>query len=240
MEVVCYLSNGYPTIADSRNKVDTYYKAGCRMIEMDLPSPDPYLEGELIGGRMKSALAVTSDYKFYLENIADVRKAYPDMKVLLLAYEDTMLAVGIENLKDFCLEHDVNDVIVVGDKYPRLKEELMSAGMQVSCYIRYNLPEGDITNARNSNGFIYLQAKPIGSPVNPDFPTLKDLIDELRHLGFNRAIYCGVGVHDPKDVVMVRNAGADAAFVGSSILRVDNNPEKLQEVIETFVAASKA
>lgn len=240
MEVICYLSNGYPSVEEGRKKVDLYYDAGCRIIEIDLPSVDPYLEGDLIAGRMKSALGACSDYDVYLEMIADVKKTYEDLKVILLAYEDTMESIGIEKLVNFCLENHIKDVIVVGDKTPGFKEKLMDAGLLVSCYIRYHLPEDEIEAAKNSNGFIYLQAKPIGSPINPQFPELKHCVNELRRLGFTRSIYCGVGVYTIEDVAMVKNAGADAAFVGSSILKVDHDPVKLKEVIQSFVTASKS
>lgn len=239
MEVVCYLSNGYPSIEASRKKVDNYYEAGCRMIEIDLPSDNPYLEGELIAGRMKAALAANSDYDAYLEMIADVRKTYSDMKVILLAYENTLASVGIDKLVHYCLKNDIKDVIVVGDQNPGFKDQLMASGLHVSCYIRYHLPKDEIEAAKKSNGFIYMQAKPIGSPVNPQFPELKDCIAELRRLGFKQEIYCGVGVYTAEDIAMVKNAGADAAFVGSTILKVDNQESKLKAVIKALVNETK-
>lgn len=137
MNVICYLSNGYPSIEASREKVDHYYAAGCRMIEMDLPSVDPYLEGELIGGRMKDALKVCSDYDKYLETIADVRATYPDMEMILLAYEDTMESIGIEKLVTFCLENGIEDVIVVGNETPDLKK---TYGSRYESFLLYSLP----------------------------------------------------------------------------------------------------
>lgn len=239
MQVICYLSNGYPDIAESKKKIDQYYQAGCRIIEIDLPAEDPYLEGELISGRMHAALKNCSDYDMYLENIAYAQNMYPDLKVIILAYEDTIEAVGTDKLIKFCQENQIADMIIVGDQKPELKEILMEGGVKVSCYIRYHLPEEEVNAAKKANGFIYLQAKPIGSPVNPKFPTLKDCITELRRQGLNREIYCGVGVHAVEDIQMVKNAGADAAFIGSSILKVDHEPEKLHEVISTFVNSAK-
>lgn len=35
MEIICYLSNGYPTIEASYNMAVEYADAGCRMMEVD-------------------------------------------------------------------------------------------------------------------------------------------------------------------------------------------------------------
>ena len=44
MEIICYLSNGYPTIEASYNMAMEYADAGCKMMEVDFPSRNPYLE----------------------------------------------------------------------------------------------------------------------------------------------------------------------------------------------------
>ena len=44
MEIICYLSSGYPTIESSIEVANDYAKAGCKIIEVDFPSRDPYLE----------------------------------------------------------------------------------------------------------------------------------------------------------------------------------------------------
>ena len=38
MEIICYLSNGYPTIVSRYNMAVEYEDAGCRMMEEDFPS----------------------------------------------------------------------------------------------------------------------------------------------------------------------------------------------------------
>ena len=62
MEIICYLSNGYPTIEASYNMAVEYADAGCRMMEVDFPSRNPYLESDYIAGRMKKALEACDDY----------------------------------------------------------------------------------------------------------------------------------------------------------------------------------
>ena len=87
MEIILYLSNGYPTIESSIQMAKEYADAGCGMIEIDFPSHDPFLESELIKDRMKKALEACGDYDAYMEEIVRVKKELPQVKLLVLSYE---------------------------------------------------------------------------------------------------------------------------------------------------------
>ena len=180
MEIICYLSNGYPTIEASYNMAVEYADAGCRMMEVDFPSRNPYLESDYIAGRMKKALEACDDI---------------------------------------------------------IKNKIIAAGLQVSCYVQFHLPKEEVEMAKQSNGFVYLQAKPYDTQQkNEEYPTLKDCVEYLRSCGIERPIYCGVGVHAPEDVRLVREAGGDAAFVGSTILKLHENIPAMKEKIREFKA----
>lgn len=91
--------------------------------------------------------------------------------------------------------------------------------------------------AKQSNGFVYLQAKPYETQEkNENYPTLKDCVEHLRACGIDRPIYCGVGVHAPEDVKLVKEAGGDAAFVGSTILKLHEDIPAMKEKIREFKA----
>lgn len=122
MEIICYLSNGYPTIESSYEMAIEYADAGCTMIEIDFPSRDPYLEGEYIAGRMAKALEACDDYDKYMESMVAVKKRLPDIKLLVLAYENTVEEIGTERFISFCLENDFKDILLVGLKDNRIKD----------------------------------------------------------------------------------------------------------------------
>ena len=127
--------------------------------------------------------------------------------------------------------------MLVGLKDDTIKNKIISAGLLVSCYIQFHLPEEEIELAKRSNGFVYLQAKPYDEQtLHPKYKTLKDDVGYLRELGIDRPIYCGVGVHEPKDVTMVKEAGGDAAFVGSAILKLHDDRNAMMEKIKEFKA----
>ncbi len=237
MKLICYLSNGYPSLTDSAEIARWYAESGCDLVEIDLPARDPYLEGEYIARRMASALAACDDYDAYMANIVAISERSPDLRILVLAYEQTVVEIGVERFVAFCAEHGFSDVILVGLSSDAVKDELIRNGIRVSCYVQFHMDPAEIESARQSNGFVYLQARPAPGQVNPAFPTLRDCVTELRRQGITRPIYCGVGVATPADFADVQDAGADGAFVGSTILKLHQQPDLLRATIRAFKAA---
>ena len=235
MEIILYLSNGYPTLKSSYQTAIEYADAGCTMMEIDFPSRNPYLEGEYIADRMAEALAVCDDYEKYMESMVQIKKRLPKVHFLVLAYEDTVEEIGVEPFIAFCRENGFEDVLLVGLKDGKIKNRIMEGGLKVSCYVQFHMLPEEIELAKASNGFVYMQAKPTGN-INPAFPKLKDCIRHLKECGIDRPIYCGVGVHAPEDVKMVKEAGGDAAFVGSTILKLHEDVPAMKDMIRRYKA----
>lgn len=238
MDIILYLSNGYPTLDASLQMAKEYADAGCGIIEIDFPSHDPYLESKLIAGRMAKSLEACDDYDKYMEEIVRVKQELPNVKLLVLSYENTIQEIGPDKFIKFCLDNDFKDVLLVGLSSNEIKDKIIAAGIRVSCYVQFQMLPEEIESAKNSNGFVYLQTKPneIQGYVNPKYPTLKDCVQCLRDAGIDRPIYCGVGVHAPEDVKMVKEAGGDAAFVGSAILKLQDDIPAMKEKIREFAA----
>lgn len=234
MNLICYLSNGYPTIENSIEMAKTYVEAGCDMIEIDFPSHNPFLESEYIAGRMAEALKVCDDFDRYMEGMIEVKKQLPHTKFILMVYENTVEEIGTEKFIDFCLQQDFRDIILVGLKDEIIKNRVIASGLRVSCYVQFLLQEQEVEYALKSNGFVYLQAVPAPGQINPEYPELSDCIKYLRDRGLKSPIYCGVGVHAPKDAAMVKKSGADAAFLGSTILKLHDDKAALMSMIRKF------
>jgi tryptophan synthase alpha chain len=237
MKLICYLSNGYPTIEKSVEMARIYTEAGCDVIEVDFPSRNPYLEGEFIAGRMKSALENCSDYSKYMEGIIRIKMENPDTQLLVLAYDNTVEEIGEDAFIRFCTENDLTDMIYVGENLG-LQQRLIDSGLKISCYVQFHMPENEVAAAKNSNGFVYLQAKPMTNNIDPNYPTLKDCINHLKSIGIDRKIYVGVGIRDAEDIRMAKESGSDGVFVGSTILKLHDNAELLTETIKTLKSAT--
>lgn len=231
MKLICYLSNGYPTLKDSVEMANIYVEAGCDIIQIDFPARDPYLEGEFVANRMLKALEECDDYQAYMESIITTKKNLPNKTYIIVIYEDTIREIGYKKFEDFCLQNNFMDLVIVGTKDEIIKEKLISAGISVSCYVQFHLLDEEVASAKNSNGFVYLQAKPIMGNVNPKYPTLKDCVNYLRNIGIKASIYSGVGIYTSEDVKMAKEAGIDGVFVGSTILKLEDNVERIRSTI---------
>ena len=236
MKLICYLSNGYPTIEASIRMAETYVQAGCDIIEIDFPSHNPYLESEYISSRMAKALEACSDFDRYMEGMIETKRRLPQTTFILMVYENTIEEIGYEKFVAFCLKNDFRDMILVGIKDDVIKNKLIAAGIRVSCYVQFDLKDAEVAYAKQSNGFVYLQAKPAPGQLRSGYPTLKDCIRYLRKQGIDAPIYCGVGIHQPEDAAKAKEAGADAVFVGSTILKLHDQPEQLAKKIREFKA----
>lgn len=237
MKLICYLSNGYPTIEASIRLAGEYVEAGCDIIEVDFPSADPYLEGEYIAARMKAALENCADYGKYMDGIIQMKKNHPEIKLIIVVYEETIIKIGVDRFIEFCTANEIYDIIYVGGNNEKVKKKLVEKGIRISCYVQFHMPEAEIRAALEANGFVYMQAKPVNGNINPKYPTLKDCIAELKRRGITREIYAGVGIHAVGDLRMARNAGADAVFIGSTILKLQTDIPKMKKTIGAFKRA---
>ncbi|WP_100486915.1 tryptophan synthase subunit alpha [Sporolactobacillus pectinivorans] len=237
MKLICYLSNGYPTLNASKMMAENYVNAGCDVIEIDFPSHDPFLENEFIADRMKIALENCDDYDAYMREMIEIKNGLPQTKFILMVYENTILEIGSDKFIRFCLKNGFADIILVGIKEDKIKSELIRNNLRVSCYVQYQLLDEEVEQAKNSNGFVYLQAKPTQGIINQRFPLLKNCIDFLRDQGIDRPIYCGVGIRTPEDILMVKESGANGVFVGSAILKLHENLPMLVKTIKEYKAA---
>lgn len=239
MKLICYLSLGYPSLEHSVRIAKEYIKAGCDIIEIDFPTRNCYLESDYIRARMNGALDACADYREYMKTIVRIKEENSEAKFIVLAYEHTIMEIGVKEFLDFSLKNGLRDLIYIGNSHPEVRSLLIAEGIKVSSYIQFHMPEEEIASAQATNGFIYLQSKP-GKEINPQFPTLKACIDYLRNgLKLENLIYCGVGISSPEDIRMVKEAGADGAFVGSLVLKLHDDLPKMAETIRLLKAATE-
>lgn len=236
MKTICYLSYGYPSIKHSLKMAEIYCEAGGDMIEVSLPAKTPWLDTEFIAERMRDALEACGDYEQYLSELSAFCKRNPNTPIVLLLYEHTIVEIGVEKMLQWCDENGVHDMIYAGMKDESVKRRLIEAGMRISCPVTHQMLDEDVDAAIHSNGFVYMEARP-QKPAKPGFETLDRCIGYLRAQGITRPIYCGVGVRTPEDARYAKASGGDGVFIGSALIRLYDEPEKLRQTIAEFKAA---
>ncbi|MBC8536720.1 tryptophan synthase subunit alpha [Feifania hominis] len=240
MKTICFLPWGYPSMERSAEIAACYLEAGCDAIEIGIPPRDAYLDNEYLRGVMRRAYEQCPDPLVYLEDIRAFAKAHPETELLLLLYDETIRAIGAQRLTAFCRELRI-DKLVSGDlKDPALLDELRRGGLFKSSGTGWSMPEEAVQNCLGDGGFVYLRAALTpGETPRPGCETLAGCVRHLREAGVTRPIYCGMGIHAPADAAAAREAGTDGCFVGSSIVKLVDQPRELIETIRSYCAAAK-
>lgn len=238
MDLVGYLSSGYPSKEETLKNAAAYIEGGCDVLEIDLPTDNPHIDGELIQHRMVNSFTNDPSLRSQANVIREIHKMYPTQRIFLLAYEETIINFGIKSFIQLYRDVEAEALILVATSDHQLKNELMSHKIKIATYVQYHLPAEEIEAAKKTNGFVYLQATPFDENLSKH-ESLKEVIAHLKEVeGIEAPIYCGVGISTPEDIKQVKEAGAQGAFVGSGLLRKEEDKEELIDYIKQLKQAS--
>lgn len=238
MDLIGYLSSGYPSREDTLKNAAAYIEGGCDVLEIDLPTDNPYIDGELIQHRMIHSYNNDPSLKTQTTLIREIHALYPTQRIFLLAYEKTIIDFGIEEFLKLYNDVKAETLILVAMMDDKVKNELMSNGVKIASYIPFHLPTAELSAAKNTNGFIYLQSKP-DDPTLSEHKTLKEVIHHLRTVeNIQVPIYCGVGISTSNDVQYIKESGGEGAFVGSGIIKREGNKDLLVNYLKELKQAT--
>ena len=228
MKLIAYLSNGYPTLAESNERGKFFVEHGVDILEADFPGNDPYLDSEYLQRRIFTALKNESNYDVYMDALIKLRDEIPGVQYLVNIYEYTVREIGVEKFVEFMRKIEQDQVLLIGTTDPAVRVELEQNRLYASSFVTRSMLPEEIELAGVSNGFIYMQGFGEESDYSKDYPTLKDCVSKVRQvIGPDRQIYVGVGLHTFERIREVQQSGADGAFLGSIILRKEDAGEDM-------------
>lgn len=233
MELIGYVSNGYPTMTESMEMTEYFEAGGCDSLMIDFPARDPVYETEFVKSRMAAALEACGDYNRYMDNIMEIRRFLSKIRLIIFVYAQTVQEIGIEKFADFCLANRIRDVLLLGDQDNVMRDQLAENGLRISFCVQSDRLSGEIETAKASNGFVCLRFSP--NDTVPIIRSLTNCIQALCDEGIELPIYCDIGVSSPMDFVLLKKTGANGGFFGNSAL-----PYQTSKEIEEAVASIKA
>lgn len=241
IKMICYLCCGYPSIEDSVRMAEYYIQGGCDAIEVSLPPKDPYRDGPFIQDLMRHSYALCSDYDRYLEAIAGLVDKHPSTEFFLLLYAEVIASVGAEKIASFCESHRIRFIISGDLADPEALDALHAHHVCLARAVNYRMREEDIQRCIHTDGFTYMQAFPSpGQEIKPGFEELETCIRYLRERGVSEPIYCGAGIKEPGDAARVKAAGGEGFFIGSSIIKLYDDPDALLALLREYRQAADA
>lgn len=225
----------------SLEMAELYVQAGCDAIEWCLPPEDPYMDPPYIGAKLRQARNRCGDYEVYLKALAAFRKKFPQVEIILLLYQETVLELGTKRLIAYCHEHGIGTILSGNLSDETARREIMESGLEIAASVNYTMYPEEFEAVCSANGFVYVQAIPSPEDLKAGRGrgTLKTIIDKLRESGVDCPVYCGIGIRSPQDVTFIRESGGQGFFLGSTIMQYYEEPEKLTETIRAYKEAGR-
>lgn len=239
MKLMGYLPTGYPSVERSMEIAELYLKGGCDGIEMSLPYPNPVYEPRNVAAAMLYSLWKCNDYDKYFEAIKAFKQKHPDALTVNLVCSDTIYEVGIEKYMEFYKDSKMACLLAVGD-VNAMKEEAIKRDMGVSAAITWGLDEEAVQFALSlDKGIVYLVSKPLpGDVLKEGLDTAEKIVKYLKDRGVKVPIMSGVGIRTPEDIRVLRRAGVEGVFLGSSLMANFDDDNALLKTIGELAEAA--
>lgn len=244
--VVCYVPLGDPILPPGV-MLDAYADAGVDVLEVGIPSRDPWLDGAEVTESMARALDAGVDAAWVGRTLAHWRAGrvaggratpatlwfgYPEMP--LGPIEDAAATRSIDALLLIDPQHHAEGAALDG--------RLAELGVARCAFLPWDPSPRDLASASGATGYVMVQARPGvtgvgGTPADP-----RPLVRVARGTAPGRPVVAGFGIGDPTDVTRVLRSGVDGVVVGSACLRAirDRGVDGLRALLGAIVAAARA
>ncbi|WP_276356481.1 tryptophan synthase subunit alpha [Cohnella caldifontis] len=226
--LIGYLVAGDPTAEESLEMIQASVQAGIDIIELGVPSPDPYVDGEVIKRAHKRALdAGAAASEGLLPLWRRIRRGVSS-PIWAMGYKRELVE---EALYRSLAEEKLIDALVLPDcsleEQIRLQNELGPAGIDVVRFINSSMDEEAIRRTCDGATIIYAQSYSgtTGDPL-ARVQGLGKLCDRIRPHLPGGLIVAGFGLRTPDRVGSAVDSGFDGAVVGSVLVRCCENREK--------------
>ena len=229
-----YIINGWPSVEKTIEMVDSYVEHGVNAIQICMPSTNPYGESKFIQERMSHAIKTYGlDYGVFMDTIREIRRRHPDMEFHQVLYNDVADRIGLEKFAEYCLEIHTYTVMVDNNDSA---DYLNSRGVRTTDFLHYNMPEFMVERAIRTKNLVMLRSNSRYEDMAPreGLATWKQRIGWLRSRGVEGPIYAVSGIATKEQLEEVRAAGADGAYIGTALMQLWDNEEKLWETLDSF------
>jgi tryptophan synthase alpha chain len=241
--LVAYVPIGDPEAFDART-LDAYRDAGVGVLEVGIPTADPWMDGAEVTDSMRRALAAGTTpgaaaaiLGAWRAGHAAAGRATP--AILWFSYPDLPLSAITAGAAAGGL-----DALLMLEPWRRpdaatVGAALDRAGVARSTFLPWDATERDLALARETTGYLMVQARPgvtgAGGPTAD--PTQR--IRLARTLAPGQPVIGGFGVHDAASVRALAGSGVDGVVVGSACIAAarEGGPDGVRAYLRTLADA---
>ncbi|AFZ59511.1 tryptophan synthase subunit alpha [Anabaena cylindrica FACHB-243] len=237
--LIPFITAGDPDLETTAKALQVLDRSGADIIELGVPYSDPLADGPVIQAAATRALAKGTTLD---QVLAMLQATTPSLKapIILFTYYNPILHRGIDKFLQ-----QIKAAGVAGLVVPDLPLEEAAGLLKPASEMEIDLtllvaPTSSTERieaiARASQGFIYLVSVTGVTGMRSQMESrVSDLLTQIRSVT-DKPIGVGFGISDIEQAHQVREWGADAAIVGSAIVKrlAEGTPEQGLDAIAQF------
>jgi tryptophan synthase alpha chain len=237
--LIPFITAGDPDLETTAKALQVLDRSGADIIELGVPYSDPLADGPVIQAAATRALQRGTTLEQVLEML---KRVTPELQapIILFTYYNPILHRGIENFLQQVKAAGVAGLVVPDLPLEEAEGLLKPAGEMGIDLVLLVAPTSSSERieaiAHASQGFIYLVSVTGVTGVRSQLETrVADLLNLIRSYT-DKPIGVGFGISQPEQAQQVKDWGADAAIVGSAVVKrlAQGTPAQGLEAIAQF------
>ncbi|MEM2865381.1 MAG: tryptophan synthase subunit alpha [Candidatus Bathyarchaeia archaeon] len=245
--IIAFLTGGDPAPEATPRLVEAVVEGGADIVELGIPFSDPIADGPTIQAANVRALKAGTNPLKVLE-MAEEAKRRIDVRIALLTYYNPVYHIGLERFMKSAAKRGVEGIVIPDlpvDESASYKRAAERHGLDTIFLATPSTPKKRLERiAEQTSGFLYLVALHgvTGAREELSEVTLKALERVRLEARYTPPVAVGFGISKPEHVRAVMDSGADAAIVGSAIVKLIEKNQDLDvtaEAIKAYVESLK-
>lgn len=216
--LICYAPLGDPQCP--ADVLAIYAEHGVDIVEVGVPTRNPYLDGDTVADSMRRTLRATDPIGVIRDNI-DAHAEYirKRLHLVLMGYPEMPFEAFTSQVRKRLVQGlIIADTSIDGD-CADLTRWLNREGVKRVGFVDAGLSSHLIERARLADGYVMLQAHdgPTGVRAELDRSNA-DRLRDLRAAGIDLPVALGFGIGTPEQAAAAIRMGADGVVVGSACI----------------------
>lgn len=216
--LACYLPVADPFVADY--VVDAYSDNGVNIVEMGMPTLDPWIDGYDVASSMRRVMDADIDAVTEFQKLGQrLRERAPAMAKICMTYANSPVYIRSTH-ETF---EAVDAMLVLSDEPDGMKcvpAERGEHAMRNVIFVPAKFGDREIEAAKSCDTYVMLQAADGVTGPRAELDRVnEEKIRRLRAAGVRQRILLGVGISTPDQARAAIRMGADGVVIGSMCLR---------------------
>lgn len=241
--LIPFITAGDPDLETTAEALRQLDRHGADFIELGIPYSDPLADGPTIQAAATRALAKGTSLAQVLEIVKTVS---PELRspIILFSYYNPILNIGVEKFLQQIYDAGARGLVVPDlplEESEVLLQPAAVIGIEVILLIAPTSPtERMAAIAAKSQGFVYLVSTTgVTGMRNQLARNVQNMLENLRTVT-DKPIAVGFGISQPEQAKQVIEWNADAAIVGSAMVKRLAEPGGLKGIADLCSSLKKA